>query len=219
MTDMSNLVESDDVRVASAFLTPREVAALTDINEGRAYRWAREDRVTTVPARRRGWPTIPLLGLAEYATFSAWNSEGLPIRQALAAAEFVRREIDAYGFLSSKVVHDGLYAYVQEHDELETIIGNQMVFFEVVQEHLRPFRLDEDGLIFQFAVERLPGVVIDPRFNTGRMMFERTAVPLFAVAGALQSGEPPEAVADDFGLTHTEVELVRSDLPWLSVAA
>lgn len=212
-------IDDDDVRVASPFLTPREVAALTDITEARAYRWAREDRVTTVRQRRKGWPNIPLLGLAEYATFTAWNAGGLPIRQALAAADFVRREIDEYGFLSSQVMHDGVTTYIQQHEDLQTIIGAQLTFFDTVKERLEPFTLDEDGLIFQYRVERIPGVVIDPRFNSGRMMFEDNGVPLFAVAGLLAAGEKPEVVASEYALEQEQVDAVERDLPWLSVAA
>jgi uncharacterized protein (DUF433 family) len=213
------LVPSDDIRVAGAFLTPQGVSALTGINKGRAYRWAREERVTTVEPRRRGWPSIPLLGLAEYATFTAWNKGGLPIREALAAADFVRREIDRYGFLSTKVMHDGFTAYIQEHEDLSRIIGGQMAFFDVVKEWLQPFTLDADGLIFQYRVNAIPGVVIDPRFNAGRMMFEDSAVPLFAVAGLLRAGESLETVAREYGLGLEQVADVRRKLPWLSEAA
>jgi len=217
-----SVVASDDVRVASPFLTPRDVAVLTSITESRAYDWARKGRVTTLPAYRRGWPTVPLLGLAEYATFTAWHAGGLPIHQALAAAHYVREQIDRFGFLSRKIMHDGVTAYLQDHadeEHLETLLHGQMTFFSVVKERLEPFVLDEDGLIFQFRIEQLSGVVIDPRFNAGRMMFESNSVPVFAVLGLLRSGEPPEVVADEYGLTHQQVQNVIHNRHWLSEAA
>jgi uncharacterized protein (DUF433 family) len=116
-------------------------------------------------------------------------------------------------------VHDGTVAYLQENEELERVINGQMAFFSVVEERLEPFSLDAEGLVFQYRVARIPGVVIDPRFNGGRMMFETSAVPLFAVAGELRAGEPPEVVADDYGIAHDQVAAVLRNLDWLSEAA
>lgn len=224
MTYMStSVVASDDVRVASPFLTPNDVSVLTEITASRAYDWARKRRVTTLPPLRRGWPTIPLVGLAEYATFTAWHAGGLPIHEVLEAAAYVRREIDQYGFLSSEIMHDGVSAYLHtladDGRELERIVNGQMAFFSVVEDRLEPFVLDEDGLIFQFRVEQIPGVVIDPRYNAGRMMFESNSVPVFAVDGLLRSGEPPEVVADEYGLTHQQVQDVIHARRWLAQAA
>jgi uncharacterized protein (DUF433 family) len=212
-------VSEDDIRVTAPIFTAGEVATITGITPSTAYNWSRRDLITNVHARRRGWPTIPLLGLAEYEIFRGMREAKLPMPEVAAIARFIRTEISQYGFLSRDIVHDGTMAYLQENDELERLTNGQFAIYPVIEERLKPFAFDQDGLIFEYQVKRVPGVVIDPRFNGGRMMFEQSSVPLFAVAGMLNSGERPEVVAREYGITDQQVAAVKADLQWISQAA
>lgn len=213
------MITSDDIRVAAPIFTAGEVATITGMKPGTAYAWSRRDLITSVPARRRGWPSIPLLGLAEYETFRGMRAANMPMEEVVAVADFIRTEIDQFGFLSREVVHDGAVAYLQNNRELERVVNGQFAFFAVIEDRLKPFEFDDDGLLYQYRVARLPGVVIDPRFNAGRMMFEDSGVPLFAVAGMLRAGEMPAVIADEFGISGTQIAAIKANLSWLSEAA
>jgi uncharacterized protein (DUF433 family) len=212
-------VANDDVRVIAPIFTPAEVSAITGMTKSRAYDWSQRELITSVPARRRGWPTIPLIGLVEYETFLGMRQARMPMEEVAAVAKYIRSEIDEFGFLNQEIVHDGTVAYFRDHEELERVVNGQYAFFAVVREYLRPFEMDDDGLVFRYRVERLAGVVIDPRFNAGRMMFEDSGVPLFAVAGLLSAGETVEVVAGEFGITPEQAASVKADLSWVSEAA
>lgn len=221
MADMKTrtAIAADDLRVVAPIFTTGEAALLTGLTRSKTYAWAKRDLVTTVERKRRGWPTVPLLGLAEYATFGAWRQAKLPMAEVTAAANYIREEISEFGFLDHNVVHDGTLAYLQRNQEIERIVGGQMALFSVVERWLKPFVFDEDGLIRQFRIQKIPGVVVDPRFNGGRMMFEDSGVPLFAVAGMLTAGEIAAVVADEFAISEEQVERVEANLSWVSAAA
>lgn len=66
---------------------------------------------------------------------------------------------------------------------------------------------------------RIPGVIIDPRFNAGRMTFFRNKVPVFAVVGSLAGGDSVQEVMEQYGLSAQEVAAVREHREWAAKAA
>ena len=111
---------------------------------------------------------------------------------------------DPHALANRRLVTDGAYAYVQEGPrDLYRVRTQQHAFVEVLEEHLRPLVFERDDYPVAFAV-RIPGVVIDPRFNAGRMTFVRNRVPVFAVVGSLRGGDSVDEVMQQYGLTVQE---------------
>lgn len=217
-----------DVRAASGICTPAAVAELAKMPAPTLRSWMRPAgrrpvMVHTVPTMRRGWPSVPLVGLAEASALRALRST-LSMQRVTAAAEYIRDRFgDEFALANPKLVTDGSAAFLHDEatDEVTRIPDGQGALTEVFREHLRPLLPGDDGYVAQFHVRRFQSsqVVIDPTMNAGRMYFTRTGVPLFVVAGALRAGERPALIADDFGLTWDEVTEVESNLGWLEAVA
>lgn len=217
---MQSKISSNDERVSSPILTPAALAGLERMSDSTAYLWARNGLVTS-HARPRGWPSIPLLGLAEGHLAWRLRRHHLEMEEVRAVLDLIRhRGASEFATLSTKLVTDGVYAYLKENDELGRVVDRQLAFESVVDDFLQQLITDDEGYVFRYQVLQLPDVVIDPDFNAGRMMFENSGVPVFAVAGMLQAGELPEVVASEYGVTLEQVEAVAAaDAAWLSKVA
>lgn len=223
-------MDRHDVRATSGICTPAAVAELARMPESTLRSWMKpsgtraDPLIHSVLTMRRGWPSIPLLGLAEASTARALRDARLPMRVLVEAAEYIRDHADdEFALANPRLVTDGTAAYLHDvkTDDLTRLKDGQGTFVDVVRRHLRPLIPGDDGYVAQYRVMRFATseVVIDPRMNTGRMYFTRTGVPLFVVAGALRAGEHPAIVAEDFDLTRDEVSEVESNLEWLEAVA
>lgn len=217
-------MDSDDVRASSPICSPADVAQLVGMPVSTVYSWMRatETRpalIHTVSPERRGWPSIPLVGLAEASVLRGFREGGMPMREISAAVKYLRGHHGEYALAAPGLVTDGLVAMLHSEEGLLTLRDGQGVLVPAVREQLRPFTLAPDGYVKAFMVRSLPGVEIDPLHAAGRMRFTRTGVPLFAVTGLLEVGDTSAEVADEFGLEVDEVELVKEHLSWLSASA
>jgi uncharacterized protein (DUF433 family) len=215
-------ISEDDPRVSLAIATKTTVMRLTGVKRSTAYYWANHGLVHTVSPRRRGWPTIPLAGLAEYKVLTSLRSIGLSMPEVLGTAQYIREHRrDPYALLSKQLVTDGVHAFVQHEasDDLYRVVGGQRAFRTVLQDYLKPLIPGTDGFVYRYLVEEDPRVVIDPEFNGGRMMFESNSVPVFAVMGLLRAGESNLTVADEYELEVDDVRWVETNLSWLAEAA
>lgn len=221
MTD----VDFSEPRFTSPILTIRNVSDLVGMPVDTVQAWAgqRHDRTPefqTIRNRKRGWPIVPLVGLAEATSLRALR-QALPASEVRAAAAFIREQRGGrYPLANRRLVTDGATAFVQEHGGRVTRIRDmQETITEAFAEHLRPLVFVHDEYPVAYQVEQIPGVLIDPRFNAGRMHFERNRVPVFAVADMLRAGELSVVVAHEFGLDGEEVASVERELDWLEKVA
>lgn len=222
------MMQRSDVRASSAICTLPEVAELIGAKTPTLRAWTtprgrRPSMVHTLTPTKRGWPTVPLVGLAEASSLRALRLV-LSMPKVVAAAEFIRNQTgDEFALANPQLVTDNSEAYLHsiETDDLVRIPDGQGAITDVVRAHLHPLILGTDGYVAQFRVGRFhtSEVLIDPEHTAGRMYFARTGVPLFAIAGALRAGERSMVVADDFGLTLEEVTEVESNLEWLGRVA
>jgi hypothetical protein len=218
------MIAPDDVRL-SPILTYAEVAAILDtakVGPQSVYRWAhRANMVTTSPNLKRGWPTVPVVGLLETHVIAQLLNLGASPRRVARFARFLRDQYGQHALAVPKYVTDG-YDLYEKHgaDELSNAITGQGAFMEVLRPHLQEIKLWPDGMPGSFQPARLRGLAeIDPRFNAGRVSFIRNRVPLFAVAGALEGGDHPVVVQHDYGLTDDEMAVVDENRDWLREAA
>jgi len=218
-------VDFTEPRFTSPILTVRDVSELVGMPLDTVQAWAgqRRDRPAefkTVRNLKRGWPIVPLVGLAEASSLRALRA-ALPPSEVREAAAFIRQHLDGqYPLANRRLVTDGATAYVQEAGgSVRRIRDSQEAIVEAFEEHLRPLIFLEDEYPVAYRVERLHEVEIDPRFNAGRMHFARNKVPVFVVADLLRAGELPAAVQHDFGLTRQEIRSVQRELDWLEKVA
>lgn len=209
-----------DERVTSGILTPPALAALEGMSESTAYGWTRDGLVTARPTRR-GWPSIPLLGLAEGHLAWRLRRHHLPMEEVRGVLDLIRdRGSSAFAALSKNLVTDGVYAYLRQHEGLGRIVDQQLAMESVMEQYVTQLLTDEDGFVYRYQVAQLPNVVIDPDFNAGRMMFADSSVPVFAVAGLLSAGEPEDVVAEEYGVSLDDVRsIAAADPAWLSLVA
>ena len=217
-------MDENDARATTPICTPSDVALLVGMPRSTVYDWlkprpSRPYLIHHIPPETRGWPSIPLLGLAEAAVLRAMRDNGMKMPEIAAAVDYLRDKDGPYALGRPELLHDGFQAYVADGGNLQTLRGGQLVLMGLVDQYLQPFRIAPDGFVEAYLVERIPGVEIDPRFQAGRMRFTRTGVPVFAIAGALEAGEDPHVVATEYGLLDHEVGAVQQQLEWLSTAA
>lgn len=202
-----------DSRFRSGILTPYKVSVLAGMPRPTVYSWMRDtgsrDRVIhSVSNLRRGWPTIPLVGLVEAKTLRALTEVGVRPSKLAEAAWRAREDTnDPYVLASEDFVTDGIDVFRKRHGNLFRFGDEQMPINEVVAPFIRPLTFDRDGYARSFRLDLGDGVVleIDPRFNAGRLSYARNRVPAFAVLGALRGGDRPEHVAQDYNLDLVEV--------------
>lgn len=217
-------VDFSEPRFVVPICTVQDVAHLVGMPLDTVKSWAgqrhsRRQMFTRTSQGHRGWPSVPLVGLVEANTLRTLR-EMLAPSEVEAAATWIRQHNNApYALANRRLVTDGAYAYVQENrSELYRVKTQQYAFVEVLEEHLRPLIFEHDDYPVAFEV-RIPGVVIDPRYNAGRMSFKRNRVPVFAVIGSLQGGDSVDEVMQQYGLTLQEVAAVDEHRLWASAAA
>ena len=217
-------VDYTEPRFVTPICTVQNVADIVDMPLDTVKNWAgqrhsRRQMFTRAPQAHRGWPSVPLIGLVEANTLRTLR-EMLAPSEVEAAANWIRRQYDApYALANRRLVTDGAYAYVQENpSELYRVKTQQYAFVEVLKEHLKPLVFEHDDYPVAFEV-RIPGVVIDPRYNAGRMSFKRNRMPVFAVLGSLRGGDSVDEVMQQYGLTLQEVAAVDEHREWAAEAA
>lgn len=205
-----------DVRFTSAICTPDQVATLSEMSTSTVYSWVahkpqRGPLVHRISPERRGWPSVPLIGVAEAYTLRALRQAGVPLRKLVAAAEYLReKHNDPYAMASTSIVTDGIDLYVEELGELFRLEDRQMPIRSIVEDYLQRVVRAPDGYAEAITINLQGGaeLIIDPRFNSGRPSFERNRVPAFAILGALDAGERIEMIAEDFDLARGEVAAI-----------
>lgn len=218
-------ISTDDIRASAPILTYPEVAVLAHMPEGTLRTWARGrgNRTAIVHTHKpfkRGFPSIPLVGLAEASSLRALRKGGMKMTEIARAADFIRRESgDNFALTNPRLVTDGATAFVQYDHGLRRIRDGQEAFVDILRHHLEPLHLGPDGYVDQFIVDQDTGITIDPRFNSGRPAFARSRIPVFAVLGSLAGGDSPDEVADDYGITIEEVRSVESRKDYFSLIA
>lgn len=217
-------IDYTEPRFVTPICTVQDVAALVGMPLETVKTWAGQRRsrrrmFTRTLQDHRGWPSVPLVGLVEANTLRTLRDMLAP-SEVEAAALWIRRQYDApYALANRRLVTDGAYAYVRENpSELYRVKTGQHAFVEVLEDHLRPLVFEQDDYPVAYGV-RIPGVVIDPRFNAGRMTFTRNRVPVFAVVGSLKGGDSVDEVMQQYRLTLQEVAAVDEHREWAAQAA
>lgn len=212
-------------RFTLPILTVQDVAHLVGMPRDTAIAWAgqRKDRpqlFTRVEPYRRGWPSVPLIGLAEVASLRALKAL-LPAREVPVAARFITEQQKVEHPLAHRhLVTDGATVFLDERGDITRLRDGQGTIAQTFRDFLAPLVYEAgDDYPAAYDVPGMPGVQIHPLFNAGRMSFRHNRVPLFAVAALLAAGESPVTIRQEFGLGAEELQLVGDHMDWLEQAA
>lgn len=224
----------DDDRFNVPLYASAEAARYLDVRETTFRTWVKGYRreflgrvpvegqplITGFPAKSRGGPSIPFIGLAEGMFLSALRRANMPLQQIRPALELVRTKIGVDHALASRrlyVAGAQLLWEVSSADEVDeearhsardliVLRDNQYVFRQVIEQYLKNITYDE-------AYARrihLPGyevasIAADAEINFGKPYFTHTGTPLYAVHDLLKAGERITDIADDFDLPIDQV--------------
>ncbi|MGW9825107.1 uncharacterized protein (DUF433 family) [Brevibacterium pityocampae] len=209
-------ISIDDIRASAPILTVREAADILEMPRAEKLRsWTRRSggrppMVHSLPPRKRGYPTIPLVGLAEGSSLNALRHGGMTMHEASLAVKFIReKHNDPFALANPELVTDGTDAFLKTETDLVRIKDRQAAFQEVLRDHLRPLILGDDGYVERYRLFDDPEIVIDPRFNSGRPSFADSMIPVFPIVGALQAGDGRHAIAEDFDIPVEQVAFVE----------
>lgn len=215
-----------DIRYTSAICTPTEAAVLAGMPPTTVRSWmraasGRDPIVHSVTAPVQGWPSIPLVGVIETWSMRALRNAGVPMQKLRRAADQLRAEHGDYILARPVLFTDGIDLYQRQRGDLFRIEDGQQPIEQVIQDYLARVQLDEASDPEAFRVPLNPDIelVMDPRFNAGRLSLEATRTPAFAVLGALEAGERPAYIADDYGISIEEVAAIDDNRELLAEIA
>jgi uncharacterized protein (DUF433 family) len=188
------------------------------------YSWLSKDvdgqrLVHRVLPERRGRASVPFIALVEAYVLRALRTElRFSTARIHAAVSDLRAEFGTeYALGSKRIATDGIDLFVEYSDgEYARVHDRQMPVREFITGYLRYIDWGETGYATRLRLPRFSEtapVVIDPRFNWGGPVLQRTKVPVSAVIDLFKSGEPINVVAGEYGLDEGEVqEIVRAEL-------
>ncbi|SEB36487.1 Uncharacterized conserved protein, DUF433 family [Rhodococcus jostii] len=206
-----------DIRYRSGICTPKQAARIVSMPVNTVHSWTKSTKtrpamVHTVRNQRKGWPTVPLVGIVETWSMRALRTAGVPMSKLVTVADGLRHEFsDPYVLARPLLFTDGIDLYRRERGDLFRVEDGQQPIERVIEDYLQRIDRDDDEQPTAFRLSLHGGVelTLDPRFNGGRPSLLRSRVPAFAILGALEAGELPTVVAADYGLDVAEVLAVE----------
>jgi uncharacterized protein (DUF433 family) len=157
---------------------------------------------------------LSYMELIEVAVVAALRNEGVRLRQIREARGYIARTVESeHPFAQYRFKTDGRGLFI----DYAEIVGNKQGFgkllrpdqqgqlaWEAVIGRSTEFDYERRGIVIRWHVAGSDStVVIDPRISFGSPMVK--GVPTWAIKGRWSAGEPPDEIAEDFGLRETEV--------------
>ncbi len=160
-------------------------------------------------------PVLSFWNLIEAHVLRSLRTEhGVLIQEVRAAVKYAERSEKIERLLLSKdlCTHAGKLFLDKYGQLIELPASGQLAMRMLFEEHLKRVEWDE----WKFPVRLYPflssaartdrTIAIDPKIAFGRPVVVRTGVSTGAIAERIDANEPPQEVAEDYGLTMEEVE-------------
>lgn len=200
-----NIYTDPMVNVANA-------ATYLDIPRSTLRDWKRSDIIHSVSESRRGWPTIPFVGVVEAFVLRQLRELGFTRQHILRAAEGARRWFgDDYGLARPGIGHDaGVEIFIEAGGELFRAEDHQQAIRQTVEgfQHCIEWTGNDPK---RLRMANFGNVYLDPRFGWGRPTVAPSNAPINAVIGLWYAGEPLDVIAYEYDMTPQDVDtLVRS---------
>jgi len=160
-------------------------------------------------------PVLSFWNLIEAHVLRSLRTEhGVLIQEVREAVKYAERSEKIERLLLSKDLwtHAGKLFLDKYGQLIELPASGQLAMRMLFEEHLKRVEWDE----WKFPVRLYPflssearadrTIAIDPKIAFGRPVVVRTGVSTGAIAERIDANEPPQEVAEDYGLTMEEVE-------------
>ncbi len=204
-------------KYTTALYTPTEAARHLQMPRSTLYKWLAKSPsvdllVHSVSPERRGWPSVPFIGLIEAYVLHSLRELGLTMHTVRSAAKAVRREFDTpYGLATRKIATDGvdIFIHYAEEDDLARASDGQRPIRAIIEDYLRYIDWDVDDVARRLRLPQFPTnapVIMDPDYAFGQPVLATEKVPVEAIVNLWRAGEPMETVADEYELDRTTVE-------------
>jgi len=206
-----------DIRFTEGILNFTQAARHLRIPRQTFHRWARGHPhggplLHLADSRSDALP-VTLIALAEAYVLEALRTAGVRPQRIRPALKALQKEFGReYVLVAPELATDGvdvLWDFNKSRAGHGLIVGgtNQHVIREIVADHMQYVAFDRDGYPEQLQLTAwLPSkVVVDMRRAFGQPIFAGTGTRVADVAGMIKAGESTETVADEFGISVSDV--------------
>lgn len=234
------MTQSGDIRFSVPLYTVAEAARYVRVPASTYATWARGyDRslpgrgggqrhvhgapvITAFTAPKRGWPTIPFVGLAESLVLSAFRMAGVSMQHIRLAIPVLAEQVGVeHALASQRLYTDGaviLFDYAthgsvdqdaaEELSGLTRIVDGQRVFAQVVRDYLHRVAYEEDGWAGEIGLPYGSGNVlrVRPDRGGGKPLFVSGGAPLDAMLARWRAGDGIAELAADFEVPPHDLE-------------
>jgi uncharacterized protein (DUF433 family) len=190
----------------------QEAARYARIAPQTVVQWQKGQTGALAPRPHR--EALSYLELIEVAVVAALRKEGVALWRIREAREYISRTLKSeYPFAQYSFKTDGRGLFI----DFAQVVGAKRGFgkllrpdqqgqlaWEAVIGRLTEFDYERQGIVIRWHVAGADStVVIDPRISFGSPMVK--GIPTWAIKGRWSAGEPPEEIAEDFGIREKEV--------------
>lgn len=190
----------------------QEAARYARIAPQTVVQWQKGNRGALAPRPQR--ESLSYLELVEVAVVAALRNEGVALPRIREARDYLARTLNSdHPFARYKFKTDSKRLFI----DFAEVVGLKSGFgkllrpdqqgqlaWESVIGRLTEFDYERNGIVIRWHVAgTASAVVIDPRISFGSPMVKGVAT--WAIKGRWAAGEPPDEIADDFGLGEKDV--------------
>lgn len=183
--------------------------------------------VTAKAPKRRGYPRLPFVGIAEAYVLNAFRQAGVPMQRIRPSIDALLTTVGPHALASKALYTDGaeiLWDLAERSGPASDdravakrlIIprSGQYVFQEVVDRYLKQVSWGPDNFAEQIRLPQFEhaNVIIDPRRSYGQPVFADSGVRLVDALGPIRAGESLEAVAEDYGVAIDQLRVAADSL-------
>ena len=228
---MDNQAPGEEGRVVNAPVSPSdlwrsrlyvpnyrigEAARYAQISSQTVAKWHTRpgaNRRSTLSTKEKG-AALSYLQLIEVAVVSSFRKSGVKLNKIQAAREYLSKKLEAeFPFAAYRFKTDGKelwmdYAQFEANAGDKTLLaaskGGQLAWSDIIGRlHEFDYENDRDLAIRWHVAGRDQNVIIDPRIQFGAPSVEGVAT--WAFKGRWEAGEDLDDIADDFGLSNSDV--------------
>lgn len=214
MITVVDVLPASDRRATVPLYTAADASFYLDIPESTLRRWVHADGgahalITTLPQEGHQ-PFIPFIGLAEAFILAAARKHGLPPRAIREGVEGIKADYGIDHALAHRMIYfDKVNAEIgirRRPDHHERARDRQMQLLDAVAPYLVFIDFGSDDYVRKITLPRFPiRVTASPSIAGGDPIIQKTGVRLRDVLGLQRAGASDVDIADESGLTATEV--------------
>jgi len=190
----------------------QEAARYARIAPQTVVQWQKGNTGALAPRPQR--EALSYMELIEVAVVASLRNEGVVLRRIREAREYISSTLkSAHPFAQYRFKTDGRRLFI----DFAEVVGPKRGFgkllrpdqqgqlaWESVIGRLTEFDYERRGIVIRWRVRGpASSVIIDPRVSFGSPMIRGIAT--WAIKERWAAGEPPDEIADDFGLRETEI--------------